>query len=182
MKVTSIPVLACAVVALVACSPSQNPASPTLSSPASNTAVASTPTPTAIPPTATPSGPAGSISGNIVPIGTPQPATALKMFAREKNTGVIIETDLPIDVTSYTIPNIPPGIYNVFAWYYPGGLPGAYTSLKITNAETSEDQFNCSDALVDVTISTTNLDFKGADMACWGGNYFSYLPTSLLPK
>ncbi len=182
MKAHSIPVLACLALAFVACSPAQNPTSPTASLLVSNTAVVSTPSVTSVPPTATPSGPVGSISGQIVPIGTAQPATALKLFAREKDAGTIIETDIPIDATSYTIPNIPLGIYNVFAWYYPGGLPGAYTSLKITNAETSEDQFNCTDALVDVTISMNSLDFKGADMACWGGNYFSYLPTSLLPK
>ncbi|MGD0174237.1 MAG: hypothetical protein ABSC61_07375 [Anaerolineales bacterium] len=181
MKVTSIPVLACVALALAACSPAQNPASPTSLSPVTDTTVPATPTATLALPTNTPSGPVGSISGNIIPIGSPQPATSLKIFAREKNAGTIYTTDFSIDVTSYTISNLPPGVYNVFAWYYKGGLPGAYTSAKITFAGTSEDQFNCTNSLLDITISTSSLDFKGADIACWGGNFFSYLPQDLLP-
>ncbi len=176
MKVTSIPVLVCAAVALVACSPAQHPASPTTSNPISNTAVASTPTLTAILPTVTPSGPVGSISGKIIPIGTPQPATALIIYAVEKNTGMTYTADFGIDATSYTISNIPPGVYNVFAWYSKGGLYGAYTSAKVALAETSEDQFNCTNALLDITISAANLNFTGADMGCWGGDYSSFLP------
>jgi len=181
MKVTSIPVLACVALALVACSPAQNPASPTSSGPVTDTTVPSTPTATQVLPTNTPSGPVGSISGKIIPIGSPQPATSLKIFAREKNAGTIYTTDFSIDVTSYTISNIPPGVYNIFAWYYQGGLPGAYTSAKITFAGTSEDQFNCTNSLLDITISTASLDFTGADIDCWGGNFFSYLPQDLRP-
>jgi hypothetical protein len=181
MKVTSIPVLACVALAFVACSPAQNPASPTSSAPATDTTVLSTATATEVLPTNTPSGPVGSISGNIVPTGYPQPANSLKIFAREKNAGTIYTTDFSIDVTSYTISNIPPGVYNVFAWYYKGGLPGAYTSAKVTVAQTSEDQFNCTNSLLDITISTSSLNFTGADIDCWGGNFFSYLPQDLLP-
>ena len=175
MKVTSIPVLACMALALAACSSTQNPASPTASGPVTDTSVPSTPTATQVLPTATPSGPVGSISGKIVPLGGPQPATALKIFAVEKNTGMTYTADFAIDATSYSISNIPPGVYNVFAWYYKGGLYGAYTSAKITLAETSEDQFNCTNALLDITITTANLNFTGADMGCWGGDYSSYL-------
>jgi len=181
MKVTSIPVLACMALAFVACSPAQNPASPTSSAPVTDTSVASTPTATEVLPTNTPSGPVGSISGNIIPTGHPQPADSLKIFAREKNAGTIYTTDFSIDVTSYTISNIPPGVYNVFAWYYKGGLPGAYTSAKVAVAQTSEDQFNCTNSLLDITISTSSLNFTGADIGCWGGNFFSYLPQDLLP-
>jgi hypothetical protein len=176
MRVTSIPVLVCAAVALVACTPSQNPASPTASSPISDTAVVSTPTATAVPATATPPGPVGSISGQIIPIGSPQPAPSLKIFVREKTAGTVYTGDFPLDATSYTMSNIPPGVYNVFAWYYSKGLAGAYTSTKITFAGTSEDQFNCTNSLVDITISADTLDFTGADIGCWGGDYFSYIP------
>jgi hypothetical protein len=181
MKVTSISVLACAALALAACSPAQNPASPTSSAPVTGATVPATPTATQVLPTNTPSGPVGSISGNIIPVGSAQPATSLKIFAREKNVGTIYTADFPIDATNYKISNLPPGVYNIFAWYYKGGLPGAYTSAKITFAGTSEDQFNCTNSLLDITISTTSLDFTGADIACWGGNFFSYLPQDLLP-
>lgn len=176
MKVTSIPVLACVALAFVACSPTQSPASPATTGPVTDTAVPSTPTVNEARPTDTPSGPVGSISGAIIPIGSPQPAPSLKIFVREKNQGTVYTTDIPLDATSYTVSNIPLGVYNVFAWYYSKGLAGAYTSTKITFAGTSEDQFNCTNSLVDVTISADKLNFSGADMACWGGDFFSYIP------
>jgi hypothetical protein len=181
MKVTLIPVLAGIALALAACSPTQTPVSPTASGLGSETAVLTAAAPTDTRPANTPSGPVGSISGAIIPIGGPQPATTLKIFAREKNAGTIYTSDISIDATTYTISGIPPGVYNVFAWYYKGGLDGAYTSAKITVAETSEDQFTCTNSILDITISTTSLDTKGADIGCWGGDFFSYLPQDLIP-
>jgi hypothetical protein len=174
MRVSAIPVSACLLLALAACSPTQNPASPTTPGTVTDTPVSSTPTATEIRATNTPSGPTGTISGKIIPIGAPQPATALKIYAREKDAGTIYSEDISIDQTSYSISNIPPGVYNVFAWYSPGGLAGAYTSSKIIFAGTSSDQFTCTNSLLDITLTLGNLDFQGADMACWGGDYFSY--------
>jgi hypothetical protein len=173
MRASFLPMSACLLLALAACSPTQSPASPTSSGTAIDTPVLSTLTATEILPTNTPSGPTGTISGNIIPTG-PQPATALKIYAREKDAGTIYTADFSIDATSYSISNIPLGVYNVFAWYYQNGLAGAYTSAKITNAGTSSDQFNCTNSLLDITLSAGNMDFQGADISCWGGDYFSY--------
>jgi hypothetical protein len=178
MRASFLPVSACLLLALAACSPTQSPASPTSSGTAIDTPVSSTLTATELLPTNTPSGPTGTISGKIIPIGSPQP-NSLKIFVREKDAGTIYSADFAMDATSYSISNIPPGVYNVFAWYYPNGLAGAYTSSKITYAGTSSDQFNCTNSLLDITLSVGNMDFQGADMACWGGDFFSY--TGLQP-
>jgi hypothetical protein len=179
MRFSTIPVLACLMLALAACTSAQKTASPTLGAGATDTTIPTTSIATETQAINTPSGPTGSISGKIIPIGAPQPATSLKIFAREKTEGTTYTLDLSIDQTSYSISNIPPGVYNVFAWYYPKGLAGAYTSTKIILAETSSDQFTCTNSLLDINLSVGNMDFSGADIACWGGDFFSYLP--LLP-
>jgi hypothetical protein len=174
MRFSTIAVLACLMLALAACSPAQNPVSPTLAVAATDTIVPATPTATEIQATNSPSGPLGSISGAIVPPGDPQPATSLNIYAREKNGGTIYTLDIPIDQTSYKISNLPAGVYNVFAWFYEKGLDGAYTSAKITLATTSSDQLTCTNSLVDITLAPGKMDFNDADIACWGGNFFSY--------
>jgi hypothetical protein len=184
MRGSLIPASACLMVALAACGPAQNPVSPTLPAPVDNTPAASTSAPTKVSPIPTPSGPVGSISGNILPTGYPQPATSLKIFAREKDAGTVFSADVAVDATSYTISNIPPGVYNVFAWYYSKGLAGAYTmtstnlktATQIIIAGNSSDQFTCTNSLVDITIAAGKMDFQGADLACWGGDFFSYIP------
>jgi hypothetical protein len=175
MKLSSIPVSACLFLALAACSPTKNPPSPTSVGPGTDTVVPATPTETKILPTNTPSGPVGTISGKIIPIGSAQPGTDLKIFVREKNQGTMYTLDIPVDRTEYAIGGIPPGVYNVFAWYYPDGLAGSYSSAKITFAGTSSDQFTCTNSLQDLTLSVGSLDFSGADISCWGGDYFSYI-------
>jgi hypothetical protein len=174
MRTSMLPVSICVLVALAGCSPAPKTSSPTASRAILDTPVPSTPGATELVPTNTAAGPTGSISGNIIPIGSPQPADHLKIYARERNAGTIFSTDISVDASSYSISNIPPGVYNVFAWYSPNGLAGAYTSAKITFAGTSSDQFNCTNSLLDITLSTGAMDFQGADMACWGGDFFSY--------
>lgn len=174
MRTSILPVSICVLMALAGCSPTPKTSTPTGSGAVVNTPAQSTPGVTELVPTKTASGPTGSISGNIIPIGSPQPADTLKIYARARDAGTIYSSDISPDATSYSISNIPPGVYNVFAWYSPSGLAGAYTSAKITFAGTSSDQFNCTNSLLDITLSAGTMDFQGADMACWGGDFFSY--------
>jgi hypothetical protein len=174
MRKSFIPLSVCLFLALAACSSTPKPASPTASGAVPGSPVTSTIAATELVPSNTPSGPTGTISGNIIPIGSPQPADTLKIYARERDAGTIYSTGISIDATTYSIANIPPGVYNVFAWYSPNGLAGGYTSAKITFAGNSSDQFTCTNSLVDITLSTGAMDFQGADMACWGGDFFSY--------
>jgi len=176
MKGYSIVALAGLTLALAGCSQSATPTQTAAATLAADTPAQSTTAPTAVPPTSTPSGQGGSISGAIIPIGAAQPATSLKIFAVEKNAGTVYTADLPPDQTTYKIGGLPPGVYNVFAWYYPKGLAGAYTSLKTVVAGTSSEQFDCTNSLVDVPITKSAMEFSNADIGCWGGNYFSYFP------
>jgi len=126
-------------------------------------------------PTETPSGPTGSISGSILPPPFEQPATAIRIYAREIATSRVFGTEIAIDQTSYTIPGLPMGTYTVFAWYYPDGMPGAYTSAGIDYVKTSSEQMKCGNSVIEIVLSEANPNFQGADIACWAGDYFIYI-------
>jgi hypothetical protein len=174
MRSAAIPMLALLALAAVSCSAQTTPVSPT-SAVQSDTQTAPTATPELLLSTDTPSGPLGSISGTIKPHPVAQPATAIRMYARQKTTALVFFIEIAVDATSYTISGLPMGTYTVFAWYYPDGAPGAYTSSNVDVVETSSDQLKCSNALIEIKLTERNPDFQGADINCWAGNYFIYM-------
>jgi hypothetical protein len=174
MRSAAIPMLALLALAMVSCSAQTTPVSPAAAI-QSDTQTAHTATPELVVSTDTPSGPLGSISGTIKPPTVAQPATAIRMYARQKTTALVFFIEIPVDQTSYTISGLPMGTYTVFAWYYPDGVPGAYTSSKVDVVETSSDQLKCSNSLIEIKLTERNPDFQGADINCWAGNYFVYM-------
>jgi hypothetical protein len=173
MRFRAFPVLVLFSLAAVSCN-AEPTAVPPAASP-TDTQIPPTSTPALTAPTETPSGPLGSISGSVLPPTVAQPATVLKVFARERNAGKVYSVDVPVDQTAYTIPNIPMGRYNVVAWYYPDGIPGAYTSAGIKEVTTSSEQLRCNNSLVDIVLTEKNPDYQGADLACWAGDFFFYM-------
>jgi hypothetical protein len=174
MKFAALPVLALLALGTASCGATATPAAVSITAP-TDTLAAPTDTAETAGATDTPSGPVGSISGKILPPPVGQPGTAMKIVAREKNLGAVYAVDVAKDATSYTIGNLPLGRYYVFGWYYPDGLPGAFTSSKISVAETSADQLTCTNSLVEIKLTVGHPDFQGADIACWAGNYFSFM-------
>jgi hypothetical protein len=134
------------------------------------------PTDTRAADTPTPTGPLGSISGKIIPPYPDQnPIPASRIYAREVNTGWITAVELPEGQTDYTIPGVPEGVFEIVGWFYPKGQAGAYTSSKIILAETSGDQFKCTTSLERIMMKAGNMEVKGIDIACWGGDFFFVL-------
>jgi hypothetical protein len=174
MRFTALPVLALLALGTVACGAATTTAVATVR-PADTIAAPATATPEVVAATATPSGPLGSISGAIKPPPVQQPGTAMRILARDVNQSLVYFVDLPIDSATYTIGNLPMGTYYVFGWYSPNGLPGAHTSSSILVAETSSDQLTCSNALAKIKLTVGRPDFQGADIACWGGDYFTLM-------
>jgi hypothetical protein len=174
MRSASFPLLALIALAAASCSPQSTPVTPTDAVQA-DTQTASTPTQGVVVPTNTLSGPLGSISGTIKPPPTEQPATSIRIYARQKSTALVFGTEIPVDRTAYTITGLPMGTYTVFAWYYPDGMPGAYTSANIDVVSTSSDQMKCSNSLIDIKLTERKPDFQGADIGCWAGDYFIYI-------
>jgi hypothetical protein len=174
MRSAAFPLLALLALAAASCSGQSTPVTPTVAV-QSDTQTVATSTPEIAPATETPSGPLGSISGTIKPMPVKQPATAMRVYARQKTTALVFFIEIAVDATTYTIPSLPMGTYTVFAWYYPDGVPGAYTSAKVDVAETSSDQLKCSNSLVEIKLTERKPDFQGADINCWAGNYFIYM-------
>ncbi len=174
MRSAAIPMLALLALATASCSAQTPPVTPTTAV-QSDTQTAPTATPELLLSTDTPSGPLGSISGTIKPPPIPQPATAIRMYARQKTTALVFFIEIPLDQTAYTISGLPMGTYTVFAWYYPDGMPGAYTSSTVDVVETSSDQLKCSNSLIDIVLTERKPDFQGANINCWAGNYFIYM-------
>jgi hypothetical protein len=174
MRVSVFPLLAVLALAASACGPAQTAAVPTV--PASTEPqAASTSTPTVALPTETPSGPTGSISGTIRPMPVAQPATSIRIYARQRGTARVFFTEIPVDQTTYTISGLPMGTYTIFAWYYPDGVPGAYTSTNVIVVSTSSEQLKCNNSLVEIVLSQAHPDYTGADIGCWAGDYFIYI-------
>jgi hypothetical protein len=175
MRLSALPVVALLALALSACGAEQTTPSATEAGVPSEIQAAPTDTLPPAAPTDTPSGPTGSISGNIKPPPVAQPATSIRIYARQKSTAMVFGTEIPVDSTSYTISGLPLGTYTVFAWYYPDGIPGAYTDAGVDVVETSSDQLKCSNSLVEIVLSEKHPDFTGADISCWAGDYFIYI-------
>jgi hypothetical protein len=175
MRFSVLPVIAFFALALSACASGQTPVSTTGTE--VSTGVQAAPTDTLEPavPTDTPSGPTGSISGKIKPPPVAQPASSIRIYARQKSTAMVFGTEIPVDSTAYTISGLPLGTYTVFAWYYPDGIPGAYTDAGVDVVQTSSDQLKCSNSLVEIVLSEKHPDFQGADISCWAGDYFIYI-------
>ena len=174
MRSAAFPMLALLALAAASCSAQPAPVTPTVAV-QSDTQTAATSTPEIVSSTDTPTGPLGSISGAIKPHPVPQPATSIRVYARQKSTALVFGTEIPIDATTYTIPGLPMGTYTMFAWYYPDGAPGAYTSAGVDMVETSSDQLKCSNSLIEIVLTERKPDFQGADIGCWAGNYFVYI-------
>jgi hypothetical protein len=119
--------------------------------------------------------PTGSISGAIHHSGLPD---AMRIYWREVNTGKVgyIETS-KADAT-YTISGLLPGDYNVVSWYYPQGASGAVTTLNIITAQGSAQQNACTAAVRKIHLDAGQ-NVTGADIGCWGGDFFSLVtPTA----
>jgi hypothetical protein len=173
MKLSAFPVLIFFSLAVVSCN-AESTVVPSTAAP-TDTQAPATSTPAVTASTETPAGPLGSISGSVLPPTVAQPATVLKVFAREKDTGKLYSADFPVDQTQYTIPDIPFGRYIVVAWYYPDGIPGAYTSAGIKEVTTSSEQLRCNNSLVEIVLTEKDPDYRGADLTCWAGDYFFYM-------
>ncbi len=137
---------------------------------------APTASPAAALPTETVAGPTGSISGALRPMNDSQgEVTSIRVYARQKNTAKVFGIEIPVGQTTYTISGLPFGTYTVFAWFYPKGMPGAYTSADVDVARTSSQQLKCSNSLVEVVLTESHPDYQGADIGCWAGDYFIYI-------
>jgi len=174
MKSAAFSILALLALTAVSCSAQPTPVTPTVAV-QSDTQTVATATPEIVASTNTPTGPLGSISGTINPHPVQQPATSIRVYARQKSTAQVFGIELPIDATTYTISGLPMGTYTVFAWYYPDGAPGAYTSAGVDMVETSSDQLKCSNSLIEIVLTERKPDFQGADIGCWAGNYFIFI-------
>jgi hypothetical protein len=174
MRFAAFPLAIILALTTVSCSAEQTPATPAAAATTdTQTAPSDTPDVSAMP-TETPSGPLGSISGKILPPPVAQPATVMKIIAREINLGKVYSADIPLDQEAYTISSLPMGTYYVFGWYYPDGIPGAYTDSGVAVVETSTDQLKCGNSLLPIVLTERKPDFQGADLACWAGDYFIY--------
>ena len=161
--------------AAAACGTEQTPVTPTAGIP-TNTLTAPTSTPESVLPTETPSGPLGSISGKILPVAPDSgPTGTTRVGAHEIATGRVTLVDVPEGQTTYTITGLPAGTYVVIGWVYPNGVTGAYTLTGISTAKTSSEQMTCNNSMESITLEPGKMDFTGADIGCWAGDYYFYL-------
>jgi hypothetical protein len=128
--------------------------------------------------TPAPTGPLGTISGRIVPPNSDSPLPAAHIYAHEVSTGRVFFADVAAGQTDYVIRDIPVGVYEVVGWFFPDGTAGAYTSSKISSAETSSNQLKCNTSLLKVILKEGRMDAAGIDINCWGGDYY-YLITPM---
>ena len=177
MRFSAIGCMALLALAVSACGAGETPVPPTAgSAQPTETQIVLTPTATVAQPTDTPSGPLGSISGNILPVAPDSgPTGSTKIAAREVNTGWVKVIDIPDGQTSYTIDGLPMGTYIVLGWIFPDGVVGGYTRTGISTVMTSSEQLKCNNALVEITIGPGAMDFTGAEIGCWAGDYYFYL-------
>jgi len=128
-------------------------------------AIGTPPPPSAGPATA-------SISGEILTTTSERPA--LRLFAREVVLGRVYSVEVAQGQPTYTIDHLPAGTYVVVAWYAPQGVAGGYTSDLTLAAASVEEQDACGHALVLVKLEAGQ-DFTGADIRCWGANFFTWI-------
>jgi hypothetical protein len=118
----------------------------------------------------------GSISGAIKQPGIPD---AMRIYWREVNSGHVGYIETVKTDTTYTISGLAAGDYNVVSWFWPQGSSGAVTSLNMVSANTSAQQQNCKASLKKIHLNAGQ-DVTGADIGCWGGDFF-YLVTPAAP-
>ncbi len=120
-----------------------------------------------------PSDPASaSISGEILTTTAERPA--LRLFAREVVLGRVYEVHVPQGQPAYSIEHLPAGTYVVVAWLAPQGVAGGYTSDLTLAAASVEEKDACGHALVLVKLEPNQV-FTGADIRCWGANFFTWI-------
>lgn len=176
MRFFSLPVLVFFALAFSSCAPEQTPVPPTTAEIPTDIQTMPTSTPELVIPSDTPSGPLGSISGNILPVAPDSgPTGAMRVGAREINTGQVTWIDIPDGQTTYTIPGLPVGKYIVLGWVYPDGVTGAYTTTGISTVKTSSEQLTCNNSVEEITLGPGQMDFTGADIGCWAGDYYFLL-------
>ena len=112
----------------------------------------------------------GSISGKIL---IDQPDPMLRIYAREITSGDVYWIEPGEGAASYTITGLAPGTYLVVGWFYPLGASGAYTSLDTVMAVGEEQMLACDGAMIEIDLSPGE-EFTGADVGCWGGDFFDY--------
>ena len=124
---------------------------------------------TLIPPRVTPqSGSGASISGRILyEASDPN----LRVYAHNVVNGAVAWVNPPKGSLTYTITDLEPGTYVVVGWYYPMGASGAYTSLDVVIAEGQAQMDACVEAIIRIELEAGEA-FSGADIGCWGGDFF----------
>jgi len=93
------------------------------------------------------------------------------VFAHETNTHQVTHIQTGEGECTYTLTGLSPGDYLVVGWYYPGGASGAYTSLDTVIAASAGEVRACEGAITQITLAPGQ-HFEGADLGCWGGNFF----------
>ena len=96
----------------------------------------------------------------------------LRVYAREVNAGWVQWVGPDEGGLTYTIPDLPPGTYVVVGWFYALGASGAYTSLDAVVAEGESQMHACEQAIVEIELESGEA-YTGADIGCWGGDFFS---------
>jgi len=112
--------------------------------------------------------PLASISGRIL-LESSDPF--LRVYAREVNTGQVYWVNPGEGNLTYTIPDLPPGTYVIVGWFHPLGASGAYTSLDTIIPEGEDQMRACEEAIVYIEL-TPGQNYTGADIGCWGGDFF----------
>jgi hypothetical protein len=113
-----------------------------------------------------------SISGEILTTTAERPA--LLLFAREVVLGRVYSVEVAQGQPTYTIGRVAGGTDVVVAWYAPQGVAGGYTSDLTLAAASVEEQDACGHALVLVKLEAGQA-FGGADIRCWGANFFTWI-------
>jgi hypothetical protein len=112
-----------------------------------------------------------SISGAIHHSGV---ASDFTLFWREVNTGKVNHKKVTKNETTYTISDLAPGDYNVISWYDPQGASGAVTTTNIITTNGAAQQQACKAGLRKIHVDAGQA-VTGADIGCWGGDYFFLL-------
>jgi hypothetical protein len=119
---------------------------------------------------------AGSISGTIHHSGV---ADAMRIYWREVNSGKVGYIETGKTDTTYTITGLAVGDYNIVSWYWPQGASGAVTTTNIITANGAAEQHTCEASLRKIHLDAGQT-VTGADIGCWGGNFF-FLVTPAAP-
>jgi hypothetical protein len=94
------------------------------------------------------------------------------VYACEVNTGHVQWVSAAEGGATYTITGLAPGKYVVVGWFYALGASGAYTSLDTVVAEGVDQMRACEQAILEIDLQPGEA-YTGADIGCWGGDFFS---------